>query len=242
MFYRLLILSSFLFFSSLGWATTTEKLSNKLTGKLQQIHPSLAIKAITATPLADFYAVELTTGDLFYTHKDAGFLFAGNLLQLTNQGIVDLTEQEAEKKRLEVLASINAKEQIIYPAKDKTKAVVQVFTDTSCPFCTKLHTEVPRLNELGIEVRYLAFPRQGFNSQAYLDLQTAWCSSNPAATLTAIKEGKKPKATSCDNPISKHYELGRQLGVNGTPAIFLPSGKLIPGYVTAENLAKELGI
>lgn len=248
---RLLMLGLFLILVTLttsGFAIADTKdkalkqVQQQLEVKLKQLHPSLAISSLEATPLAGFYAAELNSGDLLYLHQDGEFLFAGNLLQFTSAGLVDLTEAAAQEKRQQLLASINPQEQIIYPAKGETKAVVQVFTDTSCPFCNKLHQEVPKLNKLGVEVRYLAFPRQGVHSQAYQDLQTAWCSSNPAATLTAIKDGKKPKAATCDNPINKQYELGKRLGVQGTPAIFLPDGKLIPGYVKAESLVDELGI
>ena len=33
-----------------------------------------------------------------------------------------------------------------------------------------------------------------------------------------------------------------QLGVQGTPAIVLPDGRLVPGYVPAERLAAMLGL
>jgi protein-disulfide isomerase len=32
------------------------------------------------------------------------------------------------------------------------------FTDVDCPFCKRLHAQVPKMNELGITVKYLASP------------------------------------------------------------------------------------
>ena len=40
----------------------------------------------------------------------------------------------------------------------------------------------------------------------------------------------------CDDPIASHYELVREFGLNGTPAIILKSGRYLPGYANAENL------
>ncbi|MCO4838485.1 MAG: thioredoxin fold domain-containing protein, partial [Oceanospirillaceae bacterium] len=44
------------------------------------------------------------------------------------------------------------------------------------------------------------------------------------------------------NPVAAHYALGEQIGVNGTPAIVLTSGELMPGYVPAEEMARRLGV
>ncbi|MEE3213969.1 MAG: thioredoxin fold domain-containing protein, partial [Pseudomonadota bacterium] len=123
------------------------------------------------------------------------------------------------------------------------KATIHVFTDSTCPYCRKLHEEVPRLNELGIQVNYLAFPRGGMQSEGARQLTQVWCSDNRSEAMTAAKEGEVPSdAASCDNPVEQQYHLGLELGVQGTPAIVLPDGTMVPGYVPAERLAERLGI
>ena len=42
--------------------------------------------------------------------------------------------------------------------------MVTVFTDVDCPYCARLHDRVAEYNALGIEIRYLAFPRAGIPS------------------------------------------------------------------------------
>lgn len=56
-------------------------------------------------------------------------------------------------------------EMIVYKA-PKEKHVITVFTDITCGYCHKLHSQMKEYNDLGITVRYLAFPRQGLSSQA----------------------------------------------------------------------------
>ncbi len=46
----------------------------------------------------------------------------------------------------------------------------------------------------------------------------------------------------CDNPVAAQYELGMSLGVQGTPAIILPDGQMVPGFVPPERLAGMLGL
>lgn len=52
---------------------------------------------------------------------------------------------------------------IIFKAPQE-KYVVTVFTDISCGYCKKLHESVDELNRQGVTVRYLAYPRQGADS------------------------------------------------------------------------------
>jgi thiol:disulfide interchange protein DsbC len=47
---------------------------------------------------------------------------------------------------------------------------------------------------------------------------------------------------SCENPVAAQYRLGQQLGVRGTPALFLEDGRYVPGYMPAQALAAELGL
>ena len=45
----------------------------------------------------------------------------------------------------------------------------------------------------------------------------------------------------CDNqPVAKQFAIGQKLGVNGTPSIFLSDGSFFPGYLSPEDLLKEL--
>jgi hypothetical protein len=48
---------------------------------------------------------------------------------------------------------------------------------------------------------------------------------------------KRSSRAKCANPVSKQYALGQSIGVNGTPAIVLADGQVIPGYQPAHRLA-----
>ena len=102
---------------------------------------------------------------------------------------------------------------------------------------------MPALNKQGVEVRYLAYPRAGVDSDGYRQLASAWCADNPQDTLTKLKNKEAVTAKACDdNPIAQQYLLGQQLGVRGTPAIITQSGQMIPGYQSADELMVTLGL
>lgn len=223
-------------------ATAAANTKDEIQLRLQKIDPRIEVVKVTAAPLKDFYQVELSSGDLLYVNKQKDYIFAGNLLEITNDGLVDLTENARSAIRTQVIQAVAAEDQVVFAAKGQTKAIVQVFTDSTCPYCSRLHEQVPELNQQGVEVRYLAFPRQGLQGKGYNDLVNIWCADNQQEAMTAAKAGKKLPEKACNNPIAEQYELGRRLGVQGTPAIFLPDGRLIPGFVPAERLISELGL
>ena len=123
-----------------------------------------------------------------------------------------------------------------------TKTHINVFTDVDCGYCRKLHQEIADINKLGIEVRYLAYPRQGLGTETHRRIASAWCADNPNEALTTLKQGGQIPNKQCDNPIAGQYELGQQVGVTGTPAIVTADGRLLPGYMPAPKLAEALGL
>ncbi|MBP8008689.1 MAG: thioredoxin fold domain-containing protein, partial [Thiopseudomonas sp.] len=130
---------------------------------LLSMQPDLPIESISASPMPNLYQVELKGGRLLYASADGEFLLQGNLFQLHNGQATNLTEQVEQKAIATQMNTIPMDEMVVFTGPE-TKTHVTVFTDTDCGYCQKLHSEVAELNKLGVEVRYLAFPRQGVGS------------------------------------------------------------------------------
>ena len=215
----------------------------EILGNLSAVRPDLNFDFVGEAALPGFYAVQVRGGPLLYVSADGGHFFDGNLYQITPKQFVDVRELALNGTRRDVFATRGTDDLIVFKPAGQTKAIINVFTDVDCGYCRKLHNEVPQLNAMGIEVRYLAFPRAGLESDSYDKIATAWCSDTPNETLTAIKNGKRISTSVCtDNPVADHYSLGSSLGVTGTPAIILMDGTLIPGYKPAAELAEFLGV
>jgi thiol:disulfide interchange protein DsbC len=202
---------------------------------------------VKPSPIPGLYQVTILNGPTLYVSGDGKFFVAGDMFAIKPgmfvRLVVDVDEKALIADRVESLSAIPAEEMIVFPAEGKRKAYINVFTDVDCGFCRKLHREVPALNARGIEVRYLAYPRAGVGSGSYNKLATAWCSENPEQALTKLKNRESLDTNVCaNNPVAKQFELGGRLGVNGTPALVLADGTLIPGYKTADSLAKILGL
>lgn len=206
---------------------------------LKSLQPDLPIEAISESPMPGLYQVQLKGGRLIYASADAQFVLQGFLYQMKDGKTVNLTEQAESKGVAKEINAIPAAEMVVFPADPKAekKTHITVFTDTDCGYCQKLHSEVAELNRRGVEVRYVAFPRQGIGSHSYDTLVSVWCAKDRREAMNLAKSRKEVPAAKCDNPVAKQYALGQMIGVQGTPAIVLANGKMIPGYQPAPQLA-----
>ncbi|MBC3766914.1 bifunctional protein-disulfide isomerase/oxidoreductase DsbC [Neptunicella marina] len=208
------------------------ELKTQLSSKL-----GLDVSSVKAAPAPGL--VELTTNHgIFYSTEDGKFLIHGRLFNLTD-GIVNETEKSLAAVRKAGLQEFDDA-MIRYPAKNE-KYRIAVFTDITCGYCRRLHSQMAQYNDLGITIDYLAFPRGGLQSQSYDDMVSVWCADNPQQALTDAKNDKNIAAKTCaDNKVKEEYEFGAQIGINGTPALVLEDGTLIPGYQTPQQLLAVL--
>ena len=202
---------------------------NKLipNGKADNIEPS---------PVEGVYEVLVGT-QLYYVSKDGKYLFNGKLYDLDKRE--DLTSPKTQKVKLDAINAIGEENMIIFAPEDYQHTIT-VFTDIDCGYCRKLHSEIDDYNKQGIRVRYLSFPRAGVGSPSYKKAVSVWCSDNRQEAMTQAKAGKDIAQKECANPVKEEMELGQAVGVNGTPALFLEDGEMLPGYVPAARLSALL--
>ncbi|BCD84464.1 thiol:disulfide interchange protein DsbC [Pseudomonas solani] len=205
---------------------------------LSGLELGLPIESIGESPMSGIYQVQLKGGRMLYTSADGQYLMQGYLYHVKDGKPVNLTEQSESRSIAKEINAIPESEMVVFAPKEPAKAHITVFTDTDCGYCQKLHSEVPELNRRGIEVRYVAFPRQGLGSHGYNSLVSVWCSKDRQAAMNKAKSREELPSATCDNPVAKQFELGQLIGVNGTPAIVLGNGQMIPGYQPAPQLAK----
>ncbi|WP_372872015.1 bifunctional protein-disulfide isomerase/oxidoreductase DsbC [Shewanella sp.] len=192
----------------------------------------LEVSSVSAAPVSGLYQVITNRGVLYIT-QDGSKLIHGNIYDL-DSSMKNLTEAALAGPRLEMLKNFEDK-MLVYKAQNE-KHVVTVFTDITCGYCRKLHREMADYNKLGITVRYLAFPRQGVPSPNADEMEAVWCAKDPLKAMDDAKAGNAIAAAKCDADIAGQYNLGGSFGVNGTPAIVLEDGSMIPGYQPASAL------
>jgi thiol:disulfide interchange protein DsbC len=164
---------------------------------------------------------------------DGRYLIQGSISDVEKRE--DLTEPRRNAIRLEALSRISEDEMVVFGPKDAPHTVT-VFTDIDCGFCRRLHAEIDKYNANGIRIRYLFMPRTGKGSESYRKAVNVWCSKDRQQAMTDAKAGKDVPALDCKNPVDAHLELADLMAISGTPALILPDGELLPGYVPADRL------
>jgi len=189
------------------------------------------------SPIQGVY--ELTRGaDIAYVSSDGKYAISGDLYDLAAND--NLTEQHRRETRAKLIAAVPESEMLIFGPKDP-KYTVTVFTDVDCAYCRRLHSQIAEYNRLGIRVRYLFYPRSGPNTDSWMKAEEVWCSDNRNDALTRAKLGEELKTKPCaGNPVARHYALGRDFDIRGTPAILMPDGEMLPGYLPPTMLAQHL--
>ena len=194
---------------------------------------------ITDSPIPGVYEVAVGS-NVAYVTANGRYLMEGELYDLDSS--VNLTEKTRSTARVDLLASVDPATMIVFSPKDgNVKHTITIFTDVDCGYCRQFHREIDQVTALGIEVHYLSYPRTGPNSESWTKAEKVWCAADRNSALTRAKlGGALPDAVCADNPVAAQYELGQQVGVRGTPAVYTESGEHIGGYLPPATLLKRL--
>jgi len=178
-----------------------------------------------------------------YLIEDGRYVFIGDLVDLKLAR--NMTELSRREMIVDALAGFGDDKVIVYPADGEELAVLNVFTDTSCGYCQKLHGEVKYLQQAGISVHYYPYPRGGSRGPGYGDLRKVWCADDQLLAMGIAKgtrSGSLQAAADCQagDYVDEGFVLGNLIGVNGTPALYTSDGAKFNGYVPYQELIPQL--
>jgi thiol:disulfide interchange protein DsbC len=210
-----------------------EAVRAKMSGMFEFIDP----EHVNQSPMDGWYTIQ--KGSIVaYVSDDGRYLLQGDLIDLESS--VNLSEQSRSESRRALMESLDDEDAILFsPAEPKYS--VTVFTDVDCTYCRKLHSQIDEYMSQGIAVRYVLYPRNGPASRAWTTSEDVLCSRDRNGALTAAKLDREFQTSKCDaSMLTRHYTLGQEVGLSGTPAIVLEDGTLIGGYVTPTALGARL--
>lgn len=226
-----------------AFAEPAADLAEKVQNAVHAHDPAAQVVAPERSPVGGLYLTYID-GVSGYVSADGRYFIVGDMLDLAARK--NVTETQRQERRRALLEKVGSEEGIVFGAR-KPKHTIIVFTDVDCPYCRKLHGEIGELEAKGVAVRYLAFPRSGPGTKAWRTMTAVWCAKDRREALTratrgeAVSEAANAASSSCsDAVIAKHYALGQQLGILGTPMIVLSDGTSLGGYMAPEKLVAAL--
>ncbi len=228
-----------LLLAALTAATAPDDRQQSLLAVAKTLLPQPSSESIEIRPSAIPDIFEISQGtQVFYLTADGSHLLAGPLYDV--QSKQDLTAQRQALARSELLARAELDTKIMFPAATATPKRVTVVTNIDCTFCRRLHSQLEDYLAAGIELQYVLLPNG--SPQSYQRTAALLCASDPGQAVSQALLGQPVTATdaSCQHGLDQHIALAGKLGAGSTPNLILPSGELIAGYQSPQQLKLRL--
>ena len=181
----------------------------------------------------------------FLLSDDAQYVTDGEISVIENGQFVGLDTAFEQRKNQSVLATLNDKQLIRYPATSPERAVIYVADDVNCPYCRRLHQQIPMLNAKGVTVNVIGYP---IYEQSPEQMRGIWCQTDEdgrrKAFDKAMLQGEMTTApASCNiDPITPNRDKAAALAVMATPAIYREDGVLYQASFESPEFLEFLGI
>ena len=140
-----------------------------VTEAIAALLPNARPDQISPAPVPGLYEVRIGV-QVVYVSRDGKYLVRGDVVDVAERR--NLTELKRREARADLVKELSERSMIVFSPESaespesagSVKHTVTVFTDVDCAYCARLHRQITEYNDLGIEVRYLAFPRAGIGS------------------------------------------------------------------------------
>ncbi|MDA8100338.1 MAG: DsbC family protein [Nitrospiraceae bacterium] len=195
---------------------------------LKKIAPEGTVVGIQAAPVKGLWQIEAEVGG-----KRGVFL-----LDFSKKYLVDrIVPVDSLGPKKTDFSKLPLKDAVILGAKGAKKKVA-VFTDPDCPYCRKLHEELKQVIEKRKDIAFYLFlyPLPS-HKDAYKKAQAILCEKSHKLLDDAFSGKEMPEPKCGNEQVEKNLALGKQIGINGTPAIIREDGLIQGGYLPADKLA-----
>jgi thiol:disulfide interchange protein DsbC len=194
------------------------------------------IETVAKTPYSGLYEVKIGA-EIVYTDAEGKYIFIGRVVEAESSK--DLTEARLEEvnkiKFADLPLDLAAKS-----VRGNGKRVIAVFEDPNCGYCKRFRKTLGEIND--VTVYTFMYPILGEDSKT--KVKNIWCSADRAKAWDDwMLNAKAPAAapSSCAAAANdKVIEIGRKLGVSGTPTMFFTDGTRVAGALDAKKLEAKL--
>jgi thiol:disulfide interchange protein DsbC len=204
------------------------------------------VRAIRQAPVAGMFELEVENRELkqqatVYLDYGKKHLIVTIFDLATRQALGQPPSKAAEKTTLKP-ETIPLDHSIVLGNPKGTQRLF-VFTDPECPYCAKLHWELVKLTadlpELAIYIKL--FPLASHPGS--YDKARVILGQNSFELLSQAFEGgelPKPGAKDGRKPVDDTIKFAESAGINVTPTLVLPDGRIVAGYMDVDELKKLL--
>jgi len=171
-----------------------------------------------------------------YMNFSKKFIVAGPIFSI--DALKSAVKSAPPAKKVDVAAIPLANSIVMGNPKGKKRLFV--FTDPDCPYCGRQHAELKKLVEQDkdLVVYIKLFPLVSIHPKAYGKAQLI-LEQNSLALLDkafAKEQLPEPAANTPSKAVDETMNLAQSIGIQATPTLVLPDGRVIAGYKDAAQL------
>jgi thiol:disulfide interchange protein DsbC len=213
------------------------QIKEKITTVLNDLLPDVKIIEINDAPVDGLCEIALESKGrkgIVYVDISKQYLISGSILNIKTK------ENLTQAKLIEInkvdVSQIPLDDALIMGDKEAKHRVI-VFSDPDCPYCEKLHREMKKVLEKRTDIVFFIkmYPLP-FHKNAYKKSQSIVCEKSLDLLEDAFAKKSLPEPKCETAALDENIELAKKLGIQGTPAIILPNGSIIPSYKDADSL------
>ena len=181
----------------------------------------------------------------FLLSDDGQYITDGEISVIENGQFVGLDEEFEALKNQSVFETLDKSQLITYPATSTERAVIYVADDVNCPYCRRLHQQVPALNAKGVTVNVIGYPIYEASPK---QMRGIWCQANEDSRRQAFDKAMlqgemTPAPASCNTDhVTPNREKAAGLAVMATPAIYREDGVLYQASFESPEFLEFLGV
>jgi len=195
----------------------------KIQSKLRSMTPHIKAKSIKTSPISGLYEL-FVGGSLIYTDKNYDYV-------IVNGSIIDIkSKKNKTEESLKQLTSIKFNELPFQNAIEIKKGSgaykFVIFSDPDCPYCKSLEIGLAESNLTDYTAYIFLYPLKAIHPDAASKSESIWCSKNKGEAWSSFMViGTTPEKVNCDNPLNENEKLAEEIGISGTPTIYLNNGQ-----------------
>lgn len=202
------------------------------------------VTAVKPAAMRGLYEVTLEKeGQTGIAYLDYGkkHIIAGQIYDIASRQVVGAPPATKRPERLDP-ATLQTGQSVLL-GNPKGKKRLFVFTDPECPFCAKMHVELKKLAVLEPELAiYIKLFPLKMHPKAY-DKARVILGGDSVKLLDRSFAGEAlpaPGARDAKKPVDDTMRFAESAGINATPTLVLPDGRIVPGFRDAKAMQELL--
>jgi thiol:disulfide interchange protein DsbC len=205
---------------------------------LKDAIPNLKVLGVSQAPVKGLWEVFLQSGNrkgLVYIDYSKKIFISGAMIDIKEKN--NLTEARFQELNKVDTSKIPLEDALVLGDK-KAQYRVIVFSDPDCPYCGKLHEEMKKVLEKRNDIVFFIklFPLSSIHPNAYWKSKSILCKQSLQMLEDNFAQKPIEKVECPTKVLEANIKLASELGINGTPAMVLSNGRVLPGYREADAL------